>query len=77
MEWLTVAKSSIELHPHAVLLSILVATLSALLLRKAIVGRTNQYWPPGPPAWPIIGHLHLLGELPHQSLCKLAQSYGP
>ncbi|KAJ7529078.1 hypothetical protein O6H91_15G033300 [Diphasiastrum complanatum] len=33
--------------------------------------------PPGPPAWPIIGHLHFLGKSPHQSLAKLAHKHGP
>ncbi|KAJ7548417.1 hypothetical protein O6H91_07G011000 [Diphasiastrum complanatum] len=33
--------------------------------------------PPSPPAWPLIGHLHLLGTLPHQSLAKIACKYGP
>ncbi|XBI87513.1 hypothetical protein VPH35_025592 [Triticum aestivum] len=32
--------------------------------------------PPSPPALPIIGHLHLLGSLPHVSLRALAARYG-
>ncbi|CAM0885007.1 unnamed protein product [Alopecurus aequalis] len=33
--------------------------------------------PPSPPALPIIGHLHLVGSLPHVSLASLARKHGP
>ncbi|CAM0885013.1 unnamed protein product [Alopecurus aequalis] len=33
--------------------------------------------PPSPPALPIIGHLHLVGSLPHVSLASLARDHGP
>ncbi|KAL5732081.1 hypothetical protein ACHQM5_004738 [Ranunculus cassubicifolius] len=33
--------------------------------------------PPSPLALPLIGHLHLLGNLPHQNLQKLSKKYGP
>ncbi|MCO5606148.1 hypothetical protein L7F22_060335 [Adiantum nelumboides] len=60
------------------LLLIAISAASVALLQLALVSRrTAPLWPPGPPALPVIGHLHLLGKLPHQSLCKLAQTYGP
>ncbi|KAI5077577.1 hypothetical protein GOP47_0007401 [Adiantum capillus-veneris] len=72
---------TVELHYSQWLLLIAISVTSLLLLRKAAL---TSWWPaapqtrpPGPPAWPILGHLHLLGHLPHQSLCKLAQTYGP
>nr|BAJ97370.1 predicted protein [Hordeum vulgare subsp. vulgare] len=38
---------------------------------------TGQRLPPSPPALPIIGHLHLVGSLPHVSLRGLARKHGP
>lgn len=32
---------------------------------------------PGPKPWPVIGNFHLLGPIPHISLHKLSQKYGP
>lgn len=32
---------------------------------------------PGPWGLPLIGHLHLLGDLPHGNLHKMAKKYGP
>ncbi|KAL8044411.1 hypothetical protein ABFX02_08G044600 [Erythranthe guttata] len=33
--------------------------------------------PPGPTLLPLIGNLHLLGDQPHKSLCRLAETHGP
>jgi cytochrome P450 len=43
-------------------------------LAKPTNGRGNH--PPSPPALPLIGHLHLVGEFFHTSLQNLATQYG-
>lgn len=56
----------------------LVWLISTILVR-AILTRTKTKirLPPSPLALPIVGHLHLLGTLPHQDLHKLSNHYGP
>ncbi|KAJ1403584.1 Cytochrome P450 [Sesbania bispinosa] len=49
--------------------------LSATLLWKQYQHDRKQ--PPGPPAMPILGHLHILGNLPHSTLQTLSKRYGP
>ncbi|KAG6525147.1 trimethyltridecatetraene synthase-like [Zingiber officinale] len=39
--------------------------------------RSKFNLPPGPKPWPVIGNLHLIGPLPHQSLHALAKKHGP
>ena len=36
----------------------------------------NHHPPPSPPALPVLGHLHLVGSLPHVSLRNLARKHG-
>ncbi|KAL6838262.1 hypothetical protein ACP4OV_031934 [Aristida adscensionis] len=60
-------------------LGIVLAT--ALFFLAAFLRRwwsTRKYnLPPGPRAWPVIGNLDLIGQLPHRSVHELSARYGP
>ncbi|XP_021728497.1 cytochrome P450 82C4-like isoform X1 [Chenopodium quinoa] len=59
------------------------ASLLALILflyclfRRKQKADTNGKLPQPSSSWPLIGHLHLLGGLPHIALGKLVDKYGP
>lgn len=55
----------------------LACAVAALLIWRRREQSSRVRLPPGPRSLPIIGHLHLLGDLPHQSLFKLARIHGP
>ena len=58
---------------------LLLVWLASIVLFRAIFSKTQNKFrlPPSPLALPIIGHLHLLGPIPHQALHKLSNHYGP
>ncbi|KAI3937335.1 hypothetical protein MKW98_001906 [Papaver atlanticum] len=65
-----------DLQNYALLF--LIWFISFILVRKFFPNtRPRVYLPPSPIALPIIGHLHLLGPIPHQALHKISNRYGP
>ncbi|XP_022944977.1 cytochrome P450 71B19-like [Cucurbita moschata] len=63
-------------HPWLPIFLVL-SSLFILLKWKAAANRRHGNFPPSPPKLPIIGNMHQLGKLPHESLWRLSQLYGP
>ncbi|XP_076944194.1 cytochrome P450 CYP82D47-like [Bidens hawaiensis] len=65
--------------PTTYLSFILLGFLLHVINRKMAKSRNNRKPPQAKGAWPIIGHLHLLGgpELPHKVLGNMADKHGP
>uniref|UniRef100_A0A452Y0X2 Uncharacterized protein n=2 Tax=Aegilops tauschii subsp. strangulata TaxID=200361 RepID=A0A452Y0X2_AEGTS len=57
--------------------ALLLLSLIILLLHLATTSKQAKAkrLPPSPPALPIIGHLHLVGDLPHVSLRSLSRTH--
>ncbi|OMO73567.1 Cytochrome P450 [Corchorus olitorius] len=51
--------------------------LFLLFKKKRLAKNEPNHVPPSPPKLPIIGNLHQLGPLPHSSIRRLSQKYGP
>ncbi|PPD96181.1 hypothetical protein GOBAR_DD06779 [Gossypium barbadense] len=74
-DWLPSQMSSSTLT----LLFVLLGTLCSFIYFFSSPNRNKngRKLPPGPAPLPIIGNIHMLGNLPHQSLHYLAKKYGP
>ncbi|XP_035687043.1 cytochrome P450 2J2-like [Branchiostoma floridae] len=62
-------------YPREELLPFLLL-LVLLLLWLCIRQSGRKSWPPGPPAWPVIGHLPWLGQRSHVNLTNWSKEYG-
>ncbi|KAI4325869.1 hypothetical protein MLD38_031233 [Melastoma candidum] len=61
-----------------IFLLLVIPSLSIIFLRRGKKPRSDGLClPPAPPRLPLIGNLHQLGKLPHQSLWELSRKYGP
>lgn len=60
-----------------VALVLLLAFVVSLFYLLNLSGGDGRRLPPSPPGLPLLGHLHLLGSLPHQALRSLAAAHGP
>ncbi|CAI9097844.1 OLC1v1034353C1 [Oldenlandia corymbosa var. corymbosa] len=54
--------------------------IPAILFNRRRLSRqksNNKRLPPGPPGWPVFGNMFDLGDMPHRTLARLKQKYGP
>lgn len=56
--------------------AIALSTAAIVFLFNMVKSKHNKL-PPGPRGIPILGNMHMLGNLPHQALQALAKKYGP
>ncbi|XP_019231575.1 PREDICTED: cytochrome P450 93A3-like [Nicotiana attenuata] len=62
---------------HAYILLFFIWLISTIIVKALVRNRTTICLPPSPLKLPLIGHLHLLSNKPHESLHKLSNKYGP
>ena len=62
------------LSPSTLIFLVLVPLIFLLVPKHA---SKSPPLPPGPFAWPIVGNMFQIGSNPHETLARLAQTYGP
>ncbi|KAH7294008.1 hypothetical protein KP509_28G052200 [Ceratopteris richardii] len=67
----------VSLSPSLLFTVLALGVAVLLLLRPSSKASSLQPFPPSPRGLPIIGHLHLLGTLPHQAFARLSKTHGP
>ncbi|KAL5727994.1 hypothetical protein ACHQM5_001126 [Ranunculus cassubicifolius] len=77
LQWFEDQKSSVINHPIALPLLLIFLSILFLPWLSGIWVTLKYKLPPSPPRFPVIGHLHYLGTLPHRSLRALSHKYGP
>ncbi|KAI3471991.1 hypothetical protein Pfo_028679 [Paulownia fortunei] len=65
MEWHFLVYSSIILLPALI-----------FIIFESKTSKRNRL-PPGPPGWPVFGHMFSLGSAPHRTIAGLEAKYGP
>ncbi|XP_058106528.1 cytochrome P450 93A3-like [Magnolia sinica] len=66
-----------DLQSYAILFLIWLISIVLIRIIFSNSRTTACRLPPGPKRLPIIGHLHLLGPIPHQAFHNLSKRYGP
>ncbi|KAL5725574.1 hypothetical protein ACHQM5_008706 [Ranunculus cassubicifolius] len=77
LQWLPFQQEVVLHYPLSFLFITFFSFVFVIFWLTGVLAKEKLNLPPSPPKIPIIGHLHLLGTLPHRSLQSLSKKYGP